>query len=448
MSKKILIVDDEPNILKSLSGPLTREGYIVETASGFADAVGANDGSFDVVMLDVWLPDGDGVKLLQQFKQEHADQAAIMMSGHSTIGTAVNAVKLGAFDFLEKPLSLERVLVTIENAIHFQSLKKENTELRKAVGRKYELIGDSDAIKEVKSRIRAAAASNARILIRGESGTGKEIVARLIHAASDRSAMPFVPINCAAVPDELIESELFGHRKGAFTGATSARKGRFEDADGGMLFLDEIGDMNLRTQAKLLRVIEDGVVEILGGGSVNVDVRIISATNRKLEELIADEKFREDLFFRLNVYPIDIPPLRQRRDDILPLTEHFVRSLCDAYGRRIVSLNKDAAKAIAKYDFPGNVRELANLVERILISNNFSNISADHVRDSLGSAARIRATDMKLKDATEQFEKAFIELVVSEAGGNMTEAASRLGLERSHLYKKMNSLNIKRDADN
>jgi len=447
VSKKILIVDDEPNILKSLSGPLSREGYSVETAADFADAVGANDGSFDVLLLDVWLPDGDGVKLLQQFRKDYPAQAIIMMSGHSTIGTAVSAVKLGAFDFLEKPLSLEKVLITIENAIHFLSLQKENIELRKAVGKKYELIGASDAIRDVQSRIQSAATSNARILIRGESGTGKEIVARLVHIKSNRSRRPFVAINCAAVPDELIESELFGHRKGAFTGAVNARVGRFEEADGGTLFLDEIGDMNLRTQAKLLRVIEDGEVEILGGGSVSVDVRIISATNRNLEGMIADEKFREDLFFRLNVYPIDIPPLRFRRDDIPLLVEHFVSNICSEYGRKVIKTSKDAMKSLMKFDYRGNVRELANLVERILIGNDFSNISADDVKDAQGASIRIRTTSMKLKDATEEFESEFIQRVIKEVNGNMTEAAARLGLERSHLYKKLSALGLKRDQD-
>ncbi|MCK4656896.1 MAG: sigma-54-dependent Fis family transcriptional regulator, partial [candidate division Zixibacteria bacterium] len=326
MKKKILIVDDETSILKSLSGPLSREGYSVGTAESFADAVGENDGSYDVLLLDVWLPDGDGVDLLRKFKKEYPEQSVIVMSGHSTIGTAVAAVKSGAYDFLEKPLSLEKVLVTIENALHFQSLQKENIELKKTFRKRYDLIGESDAINIVRSKIEKAASSNARILIRGESGTGKEIVARQIHLKSQRSTMPFVPVNCAAIPDELIESELFGHQKGAFTGAVSSRAGKFEEADGGTLFLDEIGDMNLRAQAKLLRVIEEGEVERLGGGTIEVDVRIISATNKNLQEMIADDKFREDLLFRLNVFPIEIAPLRHRKDDIPLLTNHFVRS--------------------------------------------------------------------------------------------------------------------------
>ena len=409
MKKKILIVDDETSILKSLSGPLSREGYSVGTAESFADAVGENDGSYDVLLLDVWLPDGDGVDLLRKFKKEYPEQSVIVMSGHSTIGTAVAAVKSGAYDFLEKPLSLEKVLVTIENALHFQSLQKENIELKKTFRKRYDLIGESDAINIVRSKIEKAASSNARILIRGESGTGKEIVARQIHLKSQRSTMPFVPVNCAAIPDELIESELFGHQKGAFTGAVSSRAGKFEEADGGTLFLDEIGDMNLRAQAKLLRVIEEGEVERLGGGTIEVDVRIISATNKNLQEMIADDKFREDLLFRLNVFPIEIAPLRHRKDDIPLLTNHFVRSgmsslrcrrddiplltnhfvknLCGEYGKKVVPVRKSAMKRLCGLDYRGNVRELRNLVERVLISNDFSNIDVEDVRNAHGYAS-------------------------------------------------------------
>jgi two-component system nitrogen regulation response regulator NtrX len=445
VKKKVLIVDDEANILKSLSGPLLREGYIVGTADGYAAAVGENDGSYDVLLLDVWLPDGDGVELLRKFKKEYPEQSAIVMSGHSTIGTAVAAVKSGAFDFLEKPLSLEKVLVTIENALHFQSLQRENTELRKSMRRRYDLVGESDAIESVRRQINKAASSNARILIRGESGTGKEIVARQIHAKSTRSAMPFVPINCAAVPDELIESELFGHTKGAFTGAVSSRAGKFEDADGGTLFLDEIGDMNLMAQAKLLRVIEEGEVERLGGGTIEVDVRIISATNQDLENLIAAGRFREDLFFRLNVFPIEIAPLRHRKDDIPLLAEHFTKSLCQEYGRKAVALSKGALRDLRKLDYRGNVRELRNLVERMLIGNDFTDIGVEDLKDARGRIRSAGSVSQSLKDASEDFERDYIGRVIRETGGNMTEAASRLGLERSHLYKKMKALGIDKD---
>jgi two-component system nitrogen regulation response regulator NtrX len=447
VKKKILIVDDETSILKSLSGPLSREGYSVGTAESFADAVGENDGSYDVLLLDVWLPDGDGVDLLRKFKKEYPEQSVIVMSGHSTIGTAVAAVKSGAYDFLEKPLSLEKVLVTIENALHFQSLQKENIELKKTFRKRYDLIGESDAINIVRSKIEKAASSNARILIRGESGTGKEIVARQIHLKSQRSTMPFVPVNCAAIPDELIESELFGHQKGAFTGAVSSRAGKFEEADGGTLFLDEIGDMNLRAQAKLLRVIEEGEVERLGGGTIEVDVRIISATNKNLQEMIADDKFREDILFRLNVFPIEIAPLRHRKDDIPLLTNHFVKNLCGEYGKKVVPVRKSAMKHLCGLDYRGNVRELRNLVERVLISNDFSNIDVEDVRNAHGYASLFVSASQGLKDATDGFERDYIARTIREAGGNMTEAASRLGLERSHLYKKVKALGLERDKD-
>ncbi len=444
MSKNILIVDDEKNILKSLSGPLSREGFDVTTAASFVDAVGENDGSFDVVLLDVWLPDGDGVKLLRQFKRDYSDQQVVMMSGHSTIETAVEAVKSGAYDFLEKPLSLERVLVTIENALHFKDLTRENIELRRAVVRKYELVGESDAIAQVREKIELAARSNARVFIRGESGTGKEIAARQIHLLGERSSKPFVPVNCAAVPDELIESELFGHRKGAFTGATADRKGKFEEADGGTLFLDEIGDMNLRAQAKLLRVIEEGVVERLGGGSREVDVRVIAATNKNLEDMIEREKFREDIFFRLNVFPILLPPLRSRKEDIPLLAEHFMTTLCAEYGRRQVELRKGAANLLMKLDYPGNVRELKNLVERMLITNNFSDITSEDVSEASAGRTPIRGAIIPLKAAIEEFERSYIERAIKDADGNMAEAARRLQLERSHLYKKLKALGLER----
>ncbi len=445
--KKILIVDDEPNILKSLAGPLVREGFAVGTAGSFVEAVGENDGSYDVLLLDVWLPDGNGVELLKKFKGDYPRQSIIVMSGQSTISTAVSAVKSGAYDFLEKPLSLEKVLVTIENALHVRSLEDENSELKRTFRKRYDLIGTSDAMRTVRSRIDKAAESNARILIRGESGTGKEIVARQIHSKSRRFARPFVAVNCAAVPDELIESELFGHRKGAFTGAVSARIGKFEEADSGTLFLDEVGDMNLRAQAKLLRVIEEGEVERLGGGTVAVDVRIISATNKNLEDMIADARFREDLFYRLNVFPLEIPPLRHRRDDIPLLVEHIVGILCDEYGRKAISVNKAALKELCRPEYRGNVRELRNLVERMLIDNGFSDISVEDVKNARGTASFLQSALQSLKEATEDFEREYVSRTIKDVGGNMTEAASRLGLERSHLYKKMKALGLDRGRE-
>ncbi len=446
MRDKILIVDDEPNILKSLAGPLTREGYEIETADSFAEAVGLNDGDFAVALLDVCLPDGDGVALLGQFAREFPDQIHVMMSGHSTISTAVKAVKLGAFDFLEKPLSLEKVLVTLENAIRFRKLREENKRLRQVAGKRYLLIGESEATKSIREQIKKAAESNARVFIKGESGTGKEVIARLIHAMSNRSTKPFVPVNCAAVPSELIESELFGHRKGAFTGATNSRIGRFEEADGGTLFLDEIGDMHLRAQAKLLRAIEEGEIERVGGGRIEVDTRIIAATNKNLEKMIADGEFREDLYFRINVYPIEIPPLRNRKDDIVPIANHFIEKICSEYGKKLVKLKKDAARELRKLDFPGNVRELRNLIERTLINNSFSDIDAASFSQTQNIAFKAGDTTRKLREATDDFERHYVTRVIRDAGGNMTEAAARLGIERSHLYKKMKALGIDKQA--
>jgi len=443
--KRILIVDDEENILKSLSGPLEREGYAVTTASTFADAVAANDGEFDLLLLDVWLPDGDGVKLLNQFRDEYPDQQVIMMSGHSAINTAVAAVKAGAYDFLEKPLSLEKVLVAIENALRLKGLARENVELRRAIGRKFEFVGESDAGEDMRAKIDLAAGSTARVLIRGESGTGKEVVAREIHARSDRRGLSFVPVNCAAIPDELIESELFGHKKGAFTGATASRVGKFEEAHEGTIFLDEIGDMNLRAQAKLLRVIEEGVVERLGGGRIEVDVRIVAATNRNLERLIESEKFREDLYYRLNVFTIDLPPLRDRKDDIPVLADHFVRLLCDEYGKRPVKNDRAARSALAKLPLRGNARELKNIVEMALISNGFTDITPANLPDQK-SLGRTGGLGMRtLRDAVEQYETDLIRQAIEGSSGNMSEAARRLGLERSHLYKKMTALGIEKN---
>lgn len=443
MKRRVLIVDDEPNILKSLSSPLEREGYDVGTAAGYSDAVAANDGSYDCVLLDVWLPDGDGVALLETFRKQYPDQIIVMMSGHSTIGTAVRAVKSGAHDFLEKPLSLEKVLITVENALRTIALRKENTELKRTVGRKYELVGISGALQDIRVQIDNAASSFARTLIRGESGVGKEVIARQIHLRSSRAKTPFVAVNCAAVPDELIESELFGHGKGAFTGAIAQRVGKFEEADGGTLFLDEIGDMNLRAQAKVLRAIEEGEVEPLGGGLRKIDVRIIAATNKNLEEMIASGKFRSDLFFRLNVLCIEVPPLRSRREDVPVLAQHFCNKLCEEYGKKPVSIEEEALKTMSALDLPGNARELRNLVERALITNSFSTIKADDIKPTVGSLSAMRAITKPLKDALDDFERDYIERTLTACGGNMTDAASRLGLERSHLYKKMTSLGLR-----
>ncbi len=443
MNAKILIVDDEESILKSLSKPLEREGYEVITAENVASARKSNGRDVDVCLLDVWLPDGDGIELLEEFQRRFPIQEQIMMSGHSDIETAVKAVKLGAYDFLEKPLSLERVLITIENALKLRRLHRENLAYKRDEELKYQLVGESDEIEELKSLIDRIARTDSRVLIRGENGTGKEIIARTIYFKSSRAGKPFVAVNCAALPEELIESELFGFQKGAFTGATFARGGRFEEADGGTLFLDEIGDMADKTQAKLLRVIEEGEVERLGGGKPKkVDVRIISATNRNLEKKIEENGFREDLYFRLNVVPIHVPPLRHHKDDIPILAEHFIARLCADYGRKPAGITKPALTALSKYDYPGNVRELKNIIERLLVTGEFSTIDRDDV-DFVLSTTLLKGRQIDLKSATEEFERSFILNKIKETNGNMAEAARRLGLERSHLYKKMKTLDIK-----
>ena len=442
MSAKILIVDDEESILNSLSGPLEREGYEIITCENAARAKKENGRDIDLSLLDVWLPDGDGIELLEQFKKLYPLQRFIMMSGHSDIETAVKAVKMGAHDFLEKPLSLDRVLISIENALELRRLAKENLSFKRETARKYEFVGESDEIEELKILVDRIAKTDSRVLIRGENGTGKEIVARNIFFRSNRADKPFVTVNCAALPDELIESELFGFQKGAFTGATLARGGRFEDADGGTIFLDEIGDMSAKTQAKLLRVLEEGEVERLGGGKPKkIDVRVIAATNRNLEKKIEEGKFREDLYFRLNVVPIYVPPLRQHKDDIPILAEYFVNRLCEDYGHKRVKIAKPALNALVKYNYPGNVRELRNIIERLLVTGDFSNISKEDV-DFVLSTASLKGRQVELKTAVEEFERSFILARIKETNGNMAEAARRLGLERSHLYKKMKVLGL------
>ena len=442
MSAKILIVDDEESILKALAGPLEREGYEILTAKTAAEARRSNSREIDLLLLDVFLPDGDGVELLGQFQKKFPLQAHIMMSGHSTIDTAVKAVKQGAYDFLEKPLSLERILITIENALRVRALARENLSYKREIEQKYQLIGESEEIENLKIQIDRVAKSNSRVLIQGENGTGKEIVARNIYYKSSRADKAFVALNCAALPEELIESELFGFQKGAFTGATFSRGGRFEEADGGVLFLDEIGDMSTKTQAKLLRVIEEEEVERLGGGNPKkVDVRILAASNKNLVMKVERGEFREDLFFRLNVIPIWVPPLRQHKEDIPILADHFIDKLCKEYGRRKVKLLRGAENALLRYDYPGNVRELKNIIERLLVTGEFSNIAREDVEFAL-STASLKGQTFDLKTAVEQFERGYIITRIKEANGNMADAARRLGLERSHLYKKMKILGI------
>src|SRR5438094_8185470 len=365
----ILIVDDEAGIRESLSSILTDEGYVAESAESAERAIErAAHGGLDIILLDVWLPGMDGLEALSRIQTMPHPPAVIMISGHATIDTAVRATKLGAFDFIEKPLSLEKIIVLVRNAVQQRRLEEENQLLRTELGHRYQVIGNSVPMKALRQQIAVTAPTNGRVLIYGESGTGKELVAHALHAASLRSKGPFVEVNCAAIPEELIESELFGHIKGSFTGATEDKTGKFQSADGGTLFLDEVGDMSLRTQAKVLRVLEEQRFEPVGSNqTVRVDVRVIAATNKNLEQEIARGAFRQDLFYRLNVIPFYVPALRDRKEDIPTLARYFLGEFSSAYGKKLRELSDSAAEILVRYPWPGNVRELRNLVERLVI---------------------------------------------------------------------------------
>ncbi|HTM57126.1 MAG TPA: sigma-54 dependent transcriptional regulator [Candidatus Udaeobacter sp.] len=439
----ILIVDDEANILRSLEGALGREGYTVEGASNVAEARARLREAVDIVLLDVWLPDGSGVDLLAEIMKNDLAGAVIMMSGHATVDLAVQATRLGAYDFLEKPISLDRLLILLRNATESRALEAENRRLRRAWP--VAIIGRSAAVERLLGEVERAGPSSARVLIQGEHGTGKELVARALHASSPRHAMSFIAVNCSAIPDELIESELFGHEKGAFTGATQARHGLFEDAHRGTLFLDEVGDLSPRAQTKLLRVLQEGELTRVGGNrAIRVDVRVIAATNRDLAARIKAEEFREDLYFRLAVIPITVPPLRERLADVPLLIEHFAAELAKEQGGRPRKFSADAVALLGGYEFPGNVRELRNLIERLVIMTP-GPIGADAIRSVLPSIGGSSSGGGRLSDAVRDFEKQQIEAALAAAGGNVTQAAAQLGLERSHLYKKIKKLGWKAD---
>ena len=438
----LLVVDDEANIRSSLEGALGREGYRVATAASLADARTRLREPFELVLLDVWLPDGSGLDLLAEIMSSAPATTVIMMSGHATIEAAVQATRLGAFDFLEKPLSLERLLALLRNA---GAARAFTTDVRAAnepwaVG----IVGRSAAMRTLLDQIRRVGPSMARVLIQGEHGTGKELVARALWASGPRRARPFVAVNCAAIPEELIESELFGHEKGAFTGATQARRGHFEEADGGTLFLDEVGDLSPRAQIKLLRVLQEGEITRVGGSrTIRVDVRVVAASNRDLAELARSGRFREDLYFRLAVIPIVVPPLRERPEDIPLLLEHFVARLAGKMGGRPRRFSAPALERIRRHSFPGNVRELSNLVERWVLTSSADVIGPGDVEAALPPSAGSAARPGRLSDSVQDFERKEIEAALAEAGGNVTQAAARLGLERSHLYKKMKKLGLR-----
>jgi two-component system nitrogen regulation response regulator NtrX len=466
MSRLVLVVDDESSIRQSLTGALKDEGYRVMVASSGKEALEAiRSERPDVVVLDIWMPEMDGIETLRQIKLEWTDQIVIMMSGHGNIETAVKATKLGAFDFIEKPLSLERLLVLLQNVSSVQDLARENQALRKQIQKHRTLVGDSPAMKQIQDLIKRVAPTTGSVLITGENGTGKELVAQSLHALSARYNKPFVEVNCAAIPEELIESELFGHEKGAFTGATQLRRGKFDLANGGTLFLDEIGDMSLKTQAKILRILQEQKFERVGGAqTISVDVRVVAATNKDLKLEIQNGNFREDLFYRLNVIPFVVPPLRDRTEDVPLLARHFLKEFCISHGRAMRDLSPEALRVLMAYPWPGNVRELKNLIERVIILTSEAEdgqiISAAHLLKNLqddtftvrmeeevmadlpGESDYSSLTGKNLRDARQGFEKEFILKTLKEHDWNISRTAQVLGIERSHLHRKIKSYGL------
>ncbi|MGC2332389.1 MAG: sigma-54 dependent transcriptional regulator [Candidatus Acidiferrales bacterium] len=446
MPASILIVDDESGIRESLGALLRDEGYDAEAvASGGECLERLKRRSFDLVLLDVWLNGMDGLDTLERMQEQSPAPMVVMISGHGNIETAVRATKLGAFDFIEKPLSIEKVVLVARNALEYLRLEEENRRLRAELEERHQILGASVPMKALRQQIALTAPTNGRVLIYGESGTGKELVARALHANSPRSAMPFVEVNCAAIPEELIESEMFGHRKGSFTGASEDKVGKFQKADGGTLFLDEVGDMSLKTQSKVLRVLEEQRVEPLGSNrQVNVDVRVIAATNKKLEDEIGRNTFREDLFYRLNVIPFYVPPLRERTEDLPVLAAHFLNEFCEAYGKKAKDFTGPAMEVLLAYPWPGNVRELRNLVERLVIMCPSPKIEPHHLPPELfrGASKSPQKPYESLQEARSAYERDFVLRKLEENRWNMTKAAAALGLERSHLYRKMRSLGI------
>jgi two-component system, NtrC family, nitrogen regulation response regulator NtrX len=445
--ERVLIVDDEKGIRSTLGAILGDEGYRPLAVSSGAEALARiGEEVPELVILDIWLPEMDGIETLAELKRQWPELPVIMISGHGTIETAVKATKLGAYDFVEKPLSLDKTLLVIDRALEHARLERENRQLRERIERAHEIIGTSPPIMDLRRQISVAAPTNGRVLVMGENGAGKELVARAVHALSARRQRPFVEVNCAAIPDELIESELFGHERGAFTGAIARRRGKFELADGGTLFLDEIGDMSLRTQAKVLRALEEQTVERIGGHEpIRVDVRVIAASNQPLPELIASGRFRADLFHRLNVIPIEVPPLRRRREDVPLLVEHFIKTFSAEYGKRPKTLTGEAMGYFMAYDWPGNVRELRNVVERLVIMTPDDLIAPAHLPAPLRTGEPVALDEggqQSLREARETFERAYILGELRAHGWNITQTAKGLGIGRVNLWRKLKAYGI------
>jgi two-component system nitrogen regulation response regulator NtrX len=446
--ERILVVDDESGVRSSLRGVLEDEGYSVETVASAEEAFTYLDREgYDLIIMDVWLPQMDGVEALEKIRQKNQDISTVMISGHGTIETAVKAIKAGAYDFIEKPLSLEKTVIVTKNALKHRRLEQENRYLRERFESKHVLIGDSPPMRELRDQIALAAPTNGRVLIFGENGTGKELVARSIHSQSLRKHSKFVEVNCAAIPEELIESELFGHVKGAFTGALVNKTGKFELADGGTLFLDEVGDMSLKTQAKVLRVLQEQKFEPVGGTeSVEIDCRVIAATNKHIEDEIKAGTFRDDLFFRLNVIPFHMAPLRERREDIPALAGHFASEFSAEYGKRLKEISPSALDVLIAYHWPGNVRELKNIIERLVIMVPSGRIEAKDLPPPLqqdgGGRFDLLGDFPSLAAAREAYESQYILRKLRENAGNVSKTAEALKLERSNLYRKMKSYGI------
>ncbi len=449
--EKILIIDDDQNICESVKMILEYEHYFVEVAYNAFDGLNKlKNTSFNAVLLDIKMPEMDGLEAITKIKEIDDTISVIMISAHASLDNAIEAAKKGAYDFIEKPIDRDKLIITVRNAVQQSALLQKNKLLKEKVESKYEIIGQSESIKNILETIKKVAPTNSRVLITGENGTGKELVARAIYKFSNRANKPFIEVNCAAIPNELIESELFGHEKGAFTGATSLRIGKFEQANGGTLFLDEIGDMSLNAQAKVLRSIEEGSIERVGGkNKIPVDVRIIAATNKNLLKEIAEGKFREDLFHRLSVIVINVPPLRDRKEDIPLLIDYFSKKVCEENKFPEKKFSEDAIEYLKNLDWKGNVRELRNFIERIIIMNSKSLYTLSDVKEQLfpylASPTEIDFSIDSFQEFKDQMEKIFIIKKLKQYNWNISKTAEVIGIQRSHLYNKIKKYGIEKE---